>query len=375
MKKHLILKGGNTNKFWTIETREKSYTVTSGKVGTKGTSETKTFKTAEACKAAADKVIKQKVNEGYENTGSGKTEKSTNDKNDYKDRWKKICASTTPSKAMYDHLLFMAETTACKKILQDFTGQVSNIVFDAKKNRLIVEFKSGHIMTGYPPFEGRFDDAVPKSHQEIARYHNQFSLEGSETPIIFYGATKAGKLWTENFEAEFLEESEPELYEQFGSKIDSPIDYHQDFILYHPTIKTKRNEPALCYFSHEGDGLYAPYSDNLGITGVLLRLMAEDVLNTSYFKVAKPEHDEADDEDLVPMRALKLSPPLAAIVGSKELDRAKVVREVNAYVERNKLKDPKTKRIIPDEKIKALGGNPTSLSMIDLAIIINKHMK
>lgn len=44
---HLIFKDGKSDKFWNVEVSGKSFTVTYGKTGTAGTSQTKTFDSEE----------------------------------------------------------------------------------------------------------------------------------------------------------------------------------------------------------------------------------------------------------------------------------------------------------------------------------------
>jgi uncharacterized protein (TIGR02996 family) len=52
-------------KFWSIELADTSYTVAWGRIGTKGQSKTKDFGTAAAAQKAYDKIIQEKLKEGY----------------------------------------------------------------------------------------------------------------------------------------------------------------------------------------------------------------------------------------------------------------------------------------------------------------------
>ncbi len=65
MKKHFEFKDEKSHKFWSIETTEKSFTVTYGRMGTNGTSKTKEFDTVEEAEKEAAKIIAQKVKKGY----------------------------------------------------------------------------------------------------------------------------------------------------------------------------------------------------------------------------------------------------------------------------------------------------------------------
>ncbi len=57
-----------SHKFWSIEVTGDSFTVTFGKVGTAGQTQTKTFASPEKAQAEADKLIKEKLKKGYTET-------------------------------------------------------------------------------------------------------------------------------------------------------------------------------------------------------------------------------------------------------------------------------------------------------------------
>jgi uncharacterized protein (TIGR02996 family) len=57
-----------SHKFWNIEVKGNSFTVTYGKVGTAGQSQTKSFTKDGAAQAEADKLIKEKLKKGYTET-------------------------------------------------------------------------------------------------------------------------------------------------------------------------------------------------------------------------------------------------------------------------------------------------------------------
>ncbi|RBL88201.1 WGR domain-containing protein [Chitinophaga flava] len=65
MKKRFIYQDEKSNKFWDIEIKETELTVTFGKTGTQGQSQTKTFSSAEECNKAAEKLITEKTKKGY----------------------------------------------------------------------------------------------------------------------------------------------------------------------------------------------------------------------------------------------------------------------------------------------------------------------
>jgi uncharacterized protein (TIGR02996 family) len=57
-----------SHKFWNIDVQGKSFTVTYGKIGTVGQSQTKAFKDATTAQAEADKLLKEKTKKGYTET-------------------------------------------------------------------------------------------------------------------------------------------------------------------------------------------------------------------------------------------------------------------------------------------------------------------
>jgi uncharacterized protein (TIGR02996 family) len=58
-------------KFWNIDLQGNSFTVTYGKIGTAGQSQTKSFPTAEKAQAEHDKLVREKTGKGYLETGAG----------------------------------------------------------------------------------------------------------------------------------------------------------------------------------------------------------------------------------------------------------------------------------------------------------------
>src|SRR5262245_45906348 len=64
-------KDGTSNKFWNIELQGQIFTVTFGRIGTKGQSQTKAFKDAATAKREHDKLVEQKLKKGYVETTAG----------------------------------------------------------------------------------------------------------------------------------------------------------------------------------------------------------------------------------------------------------------------------------------------------------------
>lgn len=66
-------KDGKSNKFWHIELQGQIFTVTFGRIGTKGQSQTKAFADAATAKKEHDKLVAEKLKKGYVETTPGTT--------------------------------------------------------------------------------------------------------------------------------------------------------------------------------------------------------------------------------------------------------------------------------------------------------------
>jgi uncharacterized protein (TIGR02996 family) len=63
-----VFSDGKSNKFWNIDLQGSSFTVTFGKVGTKGQTQKKDFADAAKAKQAHDKLVAEKLGKGYVET-------------------------------------------------------------------------------------------------------------------------------------------------------------------------------------------------------------------------------------------------------------------------------------------------------------------
>jgi predicted DNA-binding WGR domain protein len=73
MKRCFVNQEGDANKFWNVELTNSTYTVTFGKVATKGRESSKTMGNAEACAAEVSKLIQEKSRKGYREIQLGET--------------------------------------------------------------------------------------------------------------------------------------------------------------------------------------------------------------------------------------------------------------------------------------------------------------
>jgi chromatin remodeling complex protein RSC6 len=76
------------------------------------------------------------------------------------------------------------------------------------------------------------------------------------------------------------------------------------------------------------------------------------------------------------MKAMTPSPALAEVVGSKAIPRTEVTKKLWAYIKKNKLQDPKNKRMIKaDAALKAVFGGKAQANMFEMTKLVNKHLK
>ena len=70
------------------------------------------------------------------------------------------------------------------------------------------------------------------------------------------------------------------------------------------------------------------------------------------------------------------SATLAAVVGAKPIPRTEVTKRLWAYIKKNKLQDPKNKRMIKsDATLKAVFGGKSAVNMFEMTKLVSKHLK
>jgi chromatin remodeling complex protein RSC6 len=76
------------------------------------------------------------------------------------------------------------------------------------------------------------------------------------------------------------------------------------------------------------------------------------------------------------MKPVTPSPALAEIVGAKPIPRTEVTKRLWAYVKKNKLQDPKNRRMIKaDESLKVVFGGKSTVNMFEMTKLVSKHLK
>lgn len=75
------------------------------------------------------------------------------------------------------------------------------------------------------------------------------------------------------------------------------------------------------------------------------------------------------------MKALAVSPALAAVIGNGPYPRTEVVKKLWAYIKKNNLQDAKNRRAInADDKLKPVFGGKGQVSMFDMTKLVSKHL-
>jgi chromatin remodeling complex protein RSC6 len=76
------------------------------------------------------------------------------------------------------------------------------------------------------------------------------------------------------------------------------------------------------------------------------------------------------------MKPVTPSAALAEIVGAKPIPRTEVTKRLWAYVKKNKLQDPKNKRMIKaDASLKVVFGGKATVNMFEMTKLVSKHLK
>ena len=76
------------------------------------------------------------------------------------------------------------------------------------------------------------------------------------------------------------------------------------------------------------------------------------------------------------MKPLMPSAMLAMVVGSNPLPRTEVTKKIWDYIKKNKLQDAINRRLInADEKLKAVFGGKSKVSMFEMTKLVSNHLK
>ena len=302
MKKYLTYKDDKSDKFWCIEVAGDEFTVTYGKTGSAGTSQTKSFDDEDECMEEAEKLVKEKLKKGYREEGEPSKPAEDFSAEDAAKKLQAVSQAATIEKkreALITYLDFLCETDECRAILAKLLSYVVEvkveggvlIVFipweytdnDERKKFAKIVFKA--------PFTDSFDKKVPPSFKRVLKWHNgvgySFQSDASEVPEYygweFFGVNEEGELYdTGSWDSGFIEEGDNELVLEYLEEKDKTVDDipcvgvfddGQNWYLLHPMKKNKLKESAIIRFDHEDCDMSGdPFSYGLG--GVIIRELA-----------------------------------------------------------------------------------------------------
>ena len=76
------------------------------------------------------------------------------------------------------------------------------------------------------------------------------------------------------------------------------------------------------------------------------------------------------------MKPMTPSAALAEVVGAKPIPRTEVTKRLWAHIKKNKLQDPKNKRMIKaDAALKDVFGGKATVNMFEMTKLVSKHLK
>jgi upstream activation factor subunit UAF30 len=76
------------------------------------------------------------------------------------------------------------------------------------------------------------------------------------------------------------------------------------------------------------------------------------------------------------MKPMNLSPELEAIVGKGPMPRGEVVKKMWDYIKKYNLQNPANRRnILADDKLKAVFGGKSEVTMFEMTKLASAHMK
>ena len=105
--------------------------------------------------------------------------------------------------------------------------------------------------------------------------------------------------------------------------------------------------------------------------------MVKKVVKKAAKKVAKSSTKKTKRKPSAAfMKPVKPSSALAEVVGSKPIPRTEVTKKLWAYIKKNKLQDPKNKRMIKaDAALKLVFGGKSTVNMFEMTKLVSKHLE
>ncbi|WP_061230435.1 WGR domain-containing protein [Leptospira interrogans] len=239
MNHQLTFKDDKSDKFWNIEVSGNSFTVTYGKTGTSGTSQTKTFETEEICIKEAQKLLSEKLKKGYIEQGT-QTDIKKPAPSDFLKEWKKL----VNSKNLTEHFSYLADSPSADQTLRLFIDKIDKqeMEIDEENFELNLYFKDYDlILKCGPPISQLPTEYLnwPASFQEKLAKHEYIKIDEYDLYLGDHGGflpnylTNAGKNWPAH-----------------ASDVYSPLTESNNWWIYSPEEKNSLGEKQLYFFDH-----------------------------------------------------------------------------------------------------------------------------
>ncbi|EMO14744.1 WGR domain protein [Leptospira santarosai str. CBC523] len=262
MKHRLTFKDDKSDKFWNIEVDETSFTVTYGKTGTSGQTQTKTFDNEEKCLKEAEKLLSEKLKKGYVEGDALGVE---NGSEDFFQTWISLRDAENLSEALTTHFSYLADMPGFDAILKKIMQQAENITILEAERKFTVNFGK-KLLHAFEP-EANPESAWPQSFKKIVAVHS--ILEFGDKNALLDPDFVLGD--SGSFDESFL--TDEEILESDTEILSPMVDDCSDWWIYHPSEKNALGEPALCFVSHESASVEPPEEWNIG--ALFLKRLAE----------------------------------------------------------------------------------------------------
>jgi predicted DNA-binding WGR domain protein len=264
MQKKLIFTDEKSAKFWNIETDGKKYSVTFGKIGTNGQTQTKEFENEEACLKEAEKIVNEKLKKGY----VGK--KENGDSGDYPSFLQTAgnASGDELRKALHSHFQPWLLTRDCEKVFEYLMGRLKKCTIEGQTFSLVFngdgyDGEGADVQAFFgEPEESEGDD----SFSMLKRMHGRIILGDPDDGGVSVYFPSGG------YDPYDVDESVLERFEDF-------CDAGQNWFVFDHENKNSLGEPAICLWDHgaeleESEPYPGQEKDSYGAGGFLLRVLA-----------------------------------------------------------------------------------------------------
>ncbi|EMO43727.1 WGR domain-containing protein [Leptospira santarosai] len=283
MKHRLTFKDDKSDKFWNIEVDETSFTVTYGKTGTIGQTQTKSFDDEEKCLKEAEKLLSEKLKKGYvedailANTKSATVKKNPEPSNEYLKEWEELANSKSLHRDLTRHFIYLADTPGFEPVVAAMMQKAQKA--EIREDLLVIHFEEGRVITASPPVSSNPYVKWPASFQKLIQQHGR---------IVFgkYGDIQLGDHGIFDFDMFDDGDDVFELFKGKGANARSPLFSNapnKTSWLYHPKLKNSQGEPAIFPCTHELEDEIDPVYSNVG------SLFLERVADKMYLTISIPE--------------------------------------------------------------------------------------